>query len=107
MRAHYGILHDTGSDFIPVMLYDWRSLPAQYRRRIIELKDGYDAIWQQTLDDLHAEGRLRADAALARLMILGAINFSATWYRLEGARRRPRRPRRAGRRDGRARPAAG
>jgi hypothetical protein len=24
---------------------------------------------------------LRADAKLARLMILGAINFSATWYR--------------------------
>jgi len=81
VRVHYGILHDTGSDFIPVMLYDWRSLPAQYKRRIIELKDRYDAIWQRTLDDLHAEGLLRADAKLARLMILGAINFSATWYR--------------------------
>ncbi|MEP6877065.1 MAG: TetR/AcrR family transcriptional regulator, partial [Burkholderiales bacterium] len=60
---------------------DWRSLPAQYKRRIIELKDGYDAIWQRTLDELHAQGLLRADAKLARLMILGAINFSATWYR--------------------------
>ena len=81
VRTHYGILHDTGSDFIPVMLYDWRSLPVQYKRRIIELKDRYDAIWQRTLDDLHAQGMLRADAKLARLMILGAINFSATWYR--------------------------
>ena len=81
VRTHYGILHDTGSDFIPVMLYDWRSLPAQYKRRIIELKDRYDAIWQRTLDELHAQGRLRADAKLARLIILGAINFSATWYR--------------------------
>jgi AcrR family transcriptional regulator len=81
VRTHYGILHDTGSDFIPVMLYDWRSLPTQYRRRIIDLKDRYDAIWQSTLDALHAEGRLGADARLARLMILGAINFSATWYR--------------------------
>ena len=52
VRVHYGILHDTGSDFIPVMLYDWRSLPSQYKRRIIELKDRYDAIWQRTLDDL-------------------------------------------------------
>ena len=38
VRAHYGILHETGSDFIPVMLYDWRSLPATYRRRIVELR---------------------------------------------------------------------
>ena len=83
VRTHYGILHDTGSDFIPVMLYDWRSLPAQYKRRIIELKDGYDAIWQRTLDELHAEGRLHTEPRLARLMILGAINFSATWYRAE------------------------
>lgn len=83
VRAHYGILHDTGSDFIPVMLYDWRSLPDQYKRRIIELKDRYDAIWQRTLDQLHAEGRLRTEPHLARLMILGAINFSATWYRAE------------------------
>ena len=86
VRVHYGILHDTGSDFIPVMLYDWRSLPAQYKRRIIELKDRYDAIWQRTLDDLQAQGMLRADAKLARLMILGAINFSATWYRAKPAR---------------------
>ena len=83
VRAHYGILHDTGSDFIPVMLYDWRSLPDQYKRRIIELKDRYDAIWQRTLDALHAEGRLHTEPHLARLMILGAINFSATWYRAE------------------------
>jgi len=81
VRAHFGILHETGSDFIPVMLYDWRSLPAQHRRRIVELKDRYDAIWQATIDDLHAEGRLGADARISRLMILGAINYSATWYR--------------------------
>ena len=81
VRAHYGILHESDSDFIPVMLYDWRSLPASYRRRIVELKDRYDALWQETLDALHAEGRLGADARSARLMILGAINFSATWDR--------------------------
>jgi AcrR family transcriptional regulator len=81
VRTHYGILHDTGSDFIPVMLHDWHTLPAQYKRSIIDLKDRYDAIWQRTLDELHAQGLLRADAKLARLMILGAINFSVTWYR--------------------------
>ena len=81
VRTHYGILHDPGSDFIPVMLYDWRSLPDEYRRRIIKLKDRYDALWQHAIDELHTEGRLQADPKLARLLILGAINFSSTWYR--------------------------
>ena len=66
VRVHYGILHDTGSDFIPVMLYDWRSLPSQYKRRIIELKDRYDAIWQRTLDDLHARGQAAAPTRNSR-----------------------------------------
>ena len=81
VRTHYGILHDTGSDFIPVMLYDWRSLPTQYRRRIIELKDRYDAIWQATLDELHSRAGSLPSRSWRALMILGAINFSATWYR--------------------------
>jgi AcrR family transcriptional regulator len=81
VRVHYGILHDPGSDFIAVMLYDWRSLPDDYKRRIIKLKDRYDAIWQDTIDALHAQGVLTADPRLARLLVLGAINFSSTWYR--------------------------
>ncbi len=87
VRTHYGILHDTGSDFVPVMLYDWRSLPAPYRRRIVALKNRYDTLWQHTLDELHAAGLLRADPKLARLMILGAINFSATWYQVNSRKR--------------------
>jgi AcrR family transcriptional regulator len=87
VRTHYGILHDTGSDFVPVMLYDWRSLPVPYRRRIVALKNRYDTLWQRTLDELHAAGLLRADPKLARLMILGAINFSATWYQANSRKR--------------------
>ena len=83
VRAQFGILHDPGSDFIPVMLYEWRSLPEPYRRRLIGVKDQYDLIWQRALDDLHAQGLLLAEPRIARLMILGAINFSATWYRAD------------------------
>ena len=107
VRTHYGILHDTGSDFIPVMLYDWRSLPTQYRRRIIELKDRYDAIWQATLDELHHAGpaRRRAEAGAAddprRDQLLGHL------VPLEAAQREPRRPRHPRRRDRRAGAAAG
>jgi AcrR family transcriptional regulator len=81
VRTHAGILHDQGSDFIPVMLYEWRSLPPDYRRRLIALKDRYDAIWQRTLDELHEAGLLGAEPKIARLLILGAINFTATWYK--------------------------
>ena len=91
VRTQYGILHDDGSEFIAVLLYDWRSLPAEYKQEIIEVKDRYDALWQRTLQDLLQAGLLGANSAhnasaaedvkMARLMVMGAINFTATWYK--------------------------
>lgn len=91
VRTHYGILHDEGSEFIAVLLYDWRSLPPEYKQDIIDVKDRYDALWQPTLQELLQAGWLGANSAhdkaaaddvkMARLMVMGAINFTATWYK--------------------------
>lgn len=85
MRAHFGTLLEDGHDFVPVMLYEWRRLPPVYRKRLIAVKDRYDALWQHVLDELAAAGLVRGDPKVARLMILGAVNFTATWFRRSGA----------------------
>jgi AcrR family transcriptional regulator len=85
IRAQLGTVLEEGSDFIPVLLYDWRSLTAANRRRIVALKDRYDALWQQVIDDLHRAAHMPGDAQLVRLLILGAVNWTGTWYR-EGGR---------------------
>ena len=56
MRAHLGTILEDGNDFIPVLLYDWRSLTPANRRRVIALKDRYDALWQRMLDELAHAG---------------------------------------------------
>lgn len=81
IRAHLETICAEGNDFIPVLLYDWRSVTPANRRRIIALRDRYDALWQRAVDDLADAGLLRADPHLARLLILGAVNWSAKWYR--------------------------
>ena len=84
MRAHFGIILEEGNDFIPVMLYEWRRLPPAYRKRLIAVKDRYDALWQRAIDELADAGLMRGDPKLARLMVLGAVNFTATWFRRNG-----------------------
>src|SRR3954447_19388245 len=84
IRAQLGTILEDGSDFIPVLLYDWRSLTPANRRRIVALKDRYDALWQQVIDDLKRAGHMPGDAQLARLLILGAVNWTGTWYRAGG-----------------------
>jgi TetR/AcrR family transcriptional regulator, cholesterol catabolism regulator len=84
VRVHLGTILEEGNDFIPVMLYEWRALTRVNRRRVIALKDRYDALWQKVLDELERAGRVGGDAQLARLLVLGAVNWSAQWYRPGG-----------------------
>ncbi len=84
VRAHLGTILEHGNDFIPVLLYDWRSLTPANRRRVIALKDRYDALWQRMLDELAGRGLIAGDPQVARLFVLGAINWSAQWYRSRG-----------------------
>jgi TetR/AcrR family transcriptional regulator, cholesterol catabolism regulator len=84
IRSHLGTILEDGNDFIPVLLYDWRSLSPVNRRRVVALKDRYDALWQQLIDELQAAGHIPGDAQLMRLLILGAVNWTGTWYRPGG-----------------------
>ena len=81
VRAHFDVLLGPGGDFIPVMLYEWRSLTAAQRAGIAQLQRDYEAAWADALQAMHAAGRLAADAGVARLMMLGALNWSVQWYK--------------------------
>ncbi len=86
VRNHFDILLGPGSDFIPVMLYEARSISARQRTVLAGLQGQYEAAWIPVLQALHASGRLRADVKLARLLMFGALNWSAQWFdRRKGA----------------------
>ena len=44
------------------------------------LQSQYEALWVPVLTALHASGALRAPVGLARLLILGALNWSVQWF---------------------------
>jgi hypothetical protein len=86
IRNHFDVLLGPGSDFIPVMLYEARSITPRQRATLAELQGEYEARWVPVLEALHREGRLKAEVKLARLLIFGALNWSAQWYdRRKGA----------------------
>ena len=86
IRNHFDILLGPGSDFIPVMLYESRSITPRQRAALTELQSDYEVPWIPVLEALHRSGQLKADVKLARLLIFGALNWSAQWYdRRKGA----------------------
>ncbi len=80
IRTHFDILLGPDSDFIPVMLYEWRSLTPKQRAGIAKLQHDYEAAWLPLLQAQKQAGRLHADVHLARLLLLGALNWSVQWY---------------------------
>lgn len=84
VRHHFEILFGPEGDFIPVMLYEWRSLTQEQRHSIARLKAVYEAPWMPVLQALHQQGRLCTAPPLARLFILGALNWAVQWYRPDG-----------------------
>ena len=85
IRNHLDVLLGPGSDFIPVMLYESRSLTPRQRASVAKLQGEYEADWAPVLQALHASGALKADVKLARLLIFGALNWSAQWFSRRGA----------------------
>ncbi|MES3012087.1 MAG: TetR/AcrR family transcriptional regulator [Pseudomonadota bacterium] len=80
IRNHFDILVGPGSDFIPVMLYEARSITPRQRTLLAALQSEYEAPWTPVLQALHASGGLKADVKLSRLLIFGALNWSAQWF---------------------------
>ena len=81
VRNHFEVLLGPDSDFIPVMLYEWRRLAPEQVGEVTALKDTYEAAWVPVLSALHTSGQLAGDPVLARLMIFGALNWTVQWYR--------------------------
>ena len=78
--SHFEVLLGPGNDFVPVMLYEWRSLQPRQRKSMATLVATYESLWMPVLSALHASGQLRAPVGLSRLLILGALNWSVQWF---------------------------
>ena len=80
IRHHFEVMLGAGSDFIPVMLYEWRSLTPRQRTTMAQLQRDYEAVWLPVLEALFASGQLKCPVKLARLLIFGAMNWSVQWF---------------------------
>ena len=77
---HFEVLLSPESDFIPVMLYEWRSLTPLQQSTLAAMQREYEAVWLPVLEALFASGQLTCPVKLARLLIFGALNWSVQWF---------------------------
>ena len=87
LRAHLGqLLGSEGRDFAATLLHESRHLDPEVQAEVVELKDRYEAMWQKALKDLKRAGLIDDDSRIARLFLIGALNWTVQWYRPDGSR---------------------
>lgn len=80
--AHLEALLDSGAYAKVVISVDPQSVP-ELASTLIALRDGYEQMFTALIDALPLPPRTPRGAM--RLMLLGALNWSPTWYRADGA----------------------
>lgn len=87
LRAHLRqLLGEEGRDFAATLLHESRHLDPAAQAEVVVLTDRYEAMWQKTLKDLKRAGLIADDSPVARLFLMGALNWTVQWYRPEGSR---------------------
>jgi len=81
LAAHLSSLLD-GGDYAQVVIRDLPADEPELRQTLIKLRDDYEDRFRTLVDALPLENT--DDAGWVRLMLLGAANWSKTWYRPDG-----------------------
>ena len=73
-------------DLASVLLVEHRSLEPDLKARHIPRRNRFEALWRDLIEQGQAAGVfIEADAGLAVRTLLGAMNWTITWYRPDGA----------------------
>lgn len=84
LRCHLRALLGPKLDAMTVLLYEWRSLSLQAQARVLASRDEYERLWMQPLSEAAERGLVDCDTVLLRQTVLGALNWTAQWYRPAG-----------------------
>lgn len=84
-RAHLETLFADRNAHV-VALFEWRRLDPSASAHLRHLRDAYEALWVDVIDDALRAGILHGDRFLVARFVLGALNWTVRWYDPHGAR---------------------
>ncbi|WP_346797696.1 TetR/AcrR family transcriptional regulator [Halomonas sp. Bachu 37] len=84
-RAHLETLFTDRNAHV-VALFEWRRLDAESRAHLSHLRDAYEALWVDVIDEALEADLIHGDRFLVSRFVLGALNWTVRWYDPSGPR---------------------
>lgn len=83
-HVHLASLLGDNQAALEVMLYEWHSVSDKAKPGLIVLRDQYEALWQDVLDEAAQHGLIKNDTRLLRRTLLGSLHWTVQWYKSDG-----------------------
>ncbi len=79
------IVGDTG-EAMAVLIFEWRCLKEDSQKYLLELRNHYERIWLNVLEEAKQQGLLAPDrdVVVLRRLLGGALAWTNYWYKTEG-----------------------
>jgi AcrR family transcriptional regulator len=77
------ILGDTGAA-MTVLVFEWRSLNEDSQAHILGLRDIYEQLWMDALNEAKDAGLVVIDPFILRRLLTGALSWTVNWYDEDG-----------------------
>ncbi len=84
IRAELESINGNTSHAMAVLVYEWNAITEQQQVPLLAMREEYESLWVNVLDDLIQEGKLKHDAFIWRRLISGSTFGTALWYKSNG-----------------------
>jgi len=77
-------IHDEQLAGFQLLISEWRSLNDENQQKILKLRQQYELLWLNVLDQAQQENLVNVDSFYLRGFIRGALIETGNWYKLGG-----------------------
>lgn len=73
-----------GSGAVGLLINEWRALSEESQAEMLQLRDDYEALWKQVLNQVFTENKSKLEPFIMRKLLIGAVGWTNTWYKESG-----------------------
>ncbi len=84
IRAELELLHGPTRDGVAVTFFQWHSLGQDNQRSILSMREDYEKIWLNALEQARKQGLIDTDPFVTRRLLTGANGWTIYWYKADG-----------------------
>jgi AcrR family transcriptional regulator len=83
IRCELNSITGITGEAMSVLVYEWRSLSPESQTDILKLRDIYESIWMDALEEAKTTGLIPGDTFILRRFLTGALSWTTTWFKME------------------------